>query len=167
MRQSTSFALAILGVTKKKIHPAPTMTMMSLLCRRLWTSFLLLVVGTSSYHLASSFVLDSPAGVQSHRALTEFKAHNTDNNESSSFFLSSSEVSTRMMTAKSFFAGILTAGMLMFSAPNLPAAHAESRLIGEVKGSGLVFKVSSGAILMCARRMMAPGPSFKMESHHR
>jgi hypothetical protein len=36
-------------------------------------------------------------------------------------------------------AGIMTAGLLLFSSP-LPSL-AESRVIGELKGSGLVFKV--------------------------
>lgn len=40
------------------------------------------------------------------------------------------------------FAGIMTAGLLLFSSP-LPSLADGSRLVGELKGSGLVFKVSN------------------------
>jgi hypothetical protein len=45
-------------------------------------------------------------------------------------------------------AGIMTAGLLIFSSP-LPSLADGSRVVGELRGSGLVFKVSDNGIVLC------------------
>ena len=45
-------------------------------------------------------------------------------------------------------AGIMTAGLLLFSSP-LPSLADGSRVVGELRGSGLVFKVSDDGIVLC------------------
>lgn len=45
-------------------------------------------------------------------------------------------------------AGIMTAGLLIFSSP-LPSLADGSRVVGELRGSGLVFKVRDDGIVLC------------------
>lgn len=49
-------------------------------------------------------------------------------------------------------AGIMTAGLILFSSP-LPSLADGSRVVGELRGSGLVFKVSDACVSCCRARV--------------